>query len=87
MGFNVAQVVEGLFSLIVIGTFLLFVGAKIKKTSFVDYFNDLMDKLFGKSDDIKFGGNGGANKFKASGLFAGLKAPPVPMSKSKRTIK
>jgi len=44
------KIIEGLFTLIVVGFFGFFVIARVKKKTLSEYFNEVLDSIFGKTD-------------------------------------
>jgi len=46
---GIDSVLEGLFTMVVVAIFLFFVTARVKHKSMMDFYNEVMDKLFGES--------------------------------------
>jgi hypothetical protein len=44
---------EGLFALTIVILFGFWMGAKMKKKTFMEFYNDTMDGFFGKSEAIE----------------------------------
>lgn len=49
---NGTSFIEGLFALVVIVIFFFFIAARMNKKSVMDFYNEFMDKIFGKTKDL-----------------------------------